>query len=174
MYKIQLEGLILNFIIYIIMLIPIFLILFNKKIYKNKIIFLKYFIFSIIIELLLSLILYKSSYKIFSFFTNTTGLINYAVYASKILFITSSLYSIKFLIPAYLFVSYKKNNIITSHKNFLISRKKTAILFLSKIAVNIIFIFIGYTFFSNKGILFSIPFCDTIYYIIYIILIIFN
>ena len=44
----------------------------------------------------------------------------------------------------------------------------TAILVLSKIAVNILLIFIGYFLFDTKGILYSFPICDLIYYLIYL------
>ena len=155
MGRIHISGLFLNFIIYLLMLIPVFFILFNKSIYENKKKFISFLCISTLIEVFLSCILYIFSKNIFSIFTETTGIINYAVYASKILFITSSLYGIKFLIPTYIF----------KNKN---EHKKTAILVLSKIAVNILFIFLGYILFITKGILYSFPFCDLIYCIIYI------
>ena len=137
------------------MLIPLFFILFKKTIYENKKSFILFICISIIIETFLSCFLYLFSNKIFSLFTNTSGIINYAVYASKILFISSSLYGIKFLIPAYL---WKVKNL----------HKKTAILVFSKIAVNILLIFCGYFLFSTKGILYSFPLSDLIYYSIYL------
>ncbi len=155
MGRIHIIGLFLNFIIYLLMLIPVFFILFNKSIYENKKKFISFICVSTLIEVFLSSILYIFSNKIFSIFTKTTGIINYAVYASKILFITSSLYGIKFLIPAY----------IWKNKN---EHKKTAILVLSKIAVNVLFIFVGYFLFNTKGILYSFPICDLIYCIIYL------
>ena len=155
----QIQALIYNLIVYLIMISPILFISFRKKIYQTKSLFISNLIISFIIEIILSVFLYKFSHKIFSLFTNTNGIINYAVYASKILFISSSLYGIKLLTPIYLSFSNKK---------------KSAILFLSKIAVNLILIFIGYKLFNTKGILFSIPICDLIYYIIYTILIVFN
>ena len=142
-----------NFIIYLFMLTPIFYLLFKKAIYENKKTFISFLCISIFIETFLSCILYVFSHEIFSLFTNVTGTINYSVYSFKILFISSSLYGIKFLIPAYLY----KNEY-----------KKTAILVLSKIAVNILLIFIGYFLFDTKGILYSFPICDLIYYLIYI------
>lgn len=135
------------------MILPITFILFKSSIYKTKEKFTFWLVVSTIIEIVLSILLHKFSKNIFSIFTNTKGIINYAVYSSKILFISSSLYSLKLLLPAYMF---KKDS------------KKTAILVLSKITVNLVFIFIGYTFFNTKGILYSFPICDIIYYIIYI------
>lgn len=147
-------GLLANLIIYFIITLPIIVISFNKSNYISKKNLLKSLIITTIIEILLSICLYSFSRNIFSLFIKTSGVINYAVYASKILFITSSLYGIKYLIPIYLL----KN----SHK------KNTTILLISKIVVNIFFILIGYFLFSTKGILFSFPLCDLIYYIIYI------
>ncbi len=151
--QIQIHGLFLNLIIYIIMILPIIFISLKKSIYSSKSSLVFYLILSILLETILSIILYIFSTNIFSFFTSIIGVINYAVYASKILFISSSLYGLKIILPAYIF---QKN------------RKKTTILVLSKIAVNLIFIFIGYSIFSTKGILYSIPICDIIYYIIYL------
>ena len=137
--QVEVCGLVINFIIYIFMILPIILISFKKSIYTSKKIFLLFLIFSIVLETIFSLILYNFSRNIFSLFTSTTGIINYSIYASKILFISSSLYSFKILIPAYISIE---------------SRKKTAILVLSKITVNLIFIFIGYSIFNTKGILY--------------------
>ena len=155
MDKIHFIAWLFNFIIYLLMLIPIFYLLLKKEIYENKKKFISYLCISILIEILLSFILYIFSREIFSLFTKTPGIINYAIYCSKILFISSSLYGIKFLIPVY----------IWKNKN---EHKKTAILVLSKIAVNILFTFLGYFIFNTKGILYSFPICDLIYYIIYI------
>ena len=155
MDRIHLVGLSFNFIIYILMLLPVFFILFNKSIYENKKNFISFVYISTLIEIFLSCTLYLFSNTIFSIFTNTTGIINYAVYASKIIIITSSLYGIKFLIPYYIWKTQNKN-------------KKTAILVFSKIAVNVLFIFLGYILFNMKGILYSFPICDLFYCIIYI------
>ncbi len=151
-------GLFLNLLIYIIMIIPIIAIIFNKKIYKNKKSLTVCLIFITILEIFFSAIIYCFTKSIFSLLSKTSGIINYAAYTSKIIFISSSLYGIKFLIPAYLFSTLPNK------------RKKTTILFLSKIVVNIIFIFIGQKLFLTKGALYSISICDFIYYIIYIIL----
>lgn len=150
--KIQINGLFLNLIIYLIMIAPIVLISFKKSIYESK---QKFVLFSIIltfIETLASIILYNFSKNIFLFFTDITGIINYAVYSSKILFISSSFYTLKILLPIYI----AKKDI-----------KKAATLVLSKIATNLILIIIGYNLFDTKGLLYSFPICDIIYYIIY-------
>lgn len=155
MGRIHIIGLFLNFIIYLLMVVPVFFILFNKSIYENKKKFISFLCIGTLIEIFLSCVLYIFSRSIFSVFSKTTGIINYAVYASKILFITSSLYAVKYLIPSYIWKTENKN-------------KKTAILVLSKIAVNILFIFLGYILFNTKGILYSFPVCDLIYCIIYL------
>ena len=121
MTEIQLTGLFLNFIIYLIMIFPVIIISLNKKNYENKNHFISIVIFSFIIEIILSFSLYKFSPNIFSFFSNTPGIVNYSVYASKILFISSSLFGIKILFPIYLI----QNNM----------KKKSAILVLAKMTV---------------------------------------
>lgn len=153
MGRIHIIGLFLNFIIYLLMVVPVFFILFNKSIYENKKKFISFLCVGTLIEIFLSCVLYIFSRSIFSIFSKTTGIVNYAVYASKILFISSSLYAVKYLIPSYIL---KTEN------------KKTAILVLSKIAVNILFIFLGYILFNTKGILYSFPICDLIYCIYYL------
>ena len=122
MDKIHLIGLFLNFIIYALMLLPILFILLTKSIYESQKKFISFCCIVTLVEILFSCFLYIFSKEIFSIFTKTTGIINYAVYASKIIFISSSLFGIKYLIPAYLL---KKEH------------KKTAILVLSKIALEI-------------------------------------
>lgn len=156
MNKIQTYALFYNLIIYLIMIFPIFIILLKKDFTNSFKKLVSCFIYITILEIFFSLFLYIFAREIFSIFTKTTGIINYAVYASRILFISSSLYGIKFLVPVFLF------NIS--------SNKKTTILVLSKIVVHIIFIFTFYKLFSFKGILYSFPICDLIYYIIYLIL----
>ena len=153
--QIQIYGLFLNLIAYFFMITPIFIFLFQKNIYKNTKILITYLCISILLETFISIFLHVFSRDFFSLFTQTSGIINYAIYSFKILFITSSLYGVKFLIPAYLWKTQKEH-------------KKTAILVLSKIAVNIIFALFGYILFNTKGILYSFPICDLIYYIIYL------
>lgn len=155
MDKIKITALSLNFIVYLFVIAPIFLLLFKKSIYTSKKRFISFFIVSLLIETFLSMYIHIFPYEIFRLLSKSTGIINYSVYSFKILFITSSLFSLKYLIPAY----------IWNVKN---EYKKTAILVLSKIAVNIIFILIGYFLFNTKGILYSFPIVDLIYYIIYI------
>lgn len=151
----QIQGIFLNLIIYLIMIFPLIIISLNKKIYISKKQFFTTIIYCTLLEISLSLILYIFPKDIFSTFTKTTGIINFAIYSSKILFISSSLFALKILIPAYLYNQNKK--------------KKLAILVLSKIAITIISIIILYIKFNTKGILFSIPICDFMFYIIYIL-----
>lgn len=152
MNEIQIKALFFNFIVYILMISPIIIVSLNKKNSSTKNKFLGTLIYCTIIEIILSSILYLFPEKVFSIFTNTTGIINFAVYASKILFISSSLFSIQIIVPAYL-----KNS-----KN-----KKITILVLSKIVITIISCITFYFLFSTKGFLFSFPICDFLFYIIY-------
>lgn len=158
MNRIQISGFFLNLIVYLIMIFPVIIISFKKEIYKGK----KHFIFALtlssIIEIVLSIILYVFSENIFSLLSSTSGIVNYAVYVSKILFVSSSLYGLKILIPSYLF-----------HKKM---QKKSAILILLKIAVTSILIFVGYHIFNTKGIFYAFPATDLIFYIIYSIILI--
>lgn len=153
MNTIQIQALALNLIIYLLMIFPLILVSLNKKIYTTKKSFLSSLIYCTILEVFLSAILYMFSNNIFSLFTSKNGIINYAVYSSKILFISSSLYALKILIPA---------NIYNQNK-----QKKLATFVCTKIAVTIFLIFILYSLFNTKGILFSFPVCDFIFYIIY-------
>lgn len=152
MSKIQLTSLFLNFIIYsFFIILNIIIILFNKD-FKSKKNILKTLIISTMINALLSLILYSNPRFIFSIFKVDPGIINHAIYASKILFISICLLGLNLLIPIALF---KENN-----------RKKSAILVLSKIADTIITMFIGYHFFNFKGLLYSVPLVNLVYSIL--------
>ena len=155
MNSVQIHGLILNLIVYLIMIFPIIILSFKKSIYKSKKDLVFFVLISIFIESFFSFLIYSFGKNIFSFFTATTGVINYAYYASRILFITSSLFGIKILIPAYL--------------NIVQGTKKTVTLILLKITVNIILCFIGYICFNTKGFLYAFPVCEFIFYIIYIL-----
>lgn len=160
MNRIQILGTFLNLIVYLIMIFPVIIISLKKDFYKSKKHFIFALILSSIIEIILSIILYIFSENIFSLFSNTSGVVNYAIYASKILFVSSSLYGFKILIPSYLF-----------HKKF---KKKSATLILLKIAVCIILIFAGYHMFNLKGIFYAFPATDLIFCVIYSIIFIRN
>jgi len=153
MNLIQVQAFFLNLIVYIIMIFPLIIICSNKKIFSTKKTFFNNLIFCTILEILFSAFLYLFPNKIFSLFTDTKGIINFAIYSSKIFFISSSLYSLKIFIPAYLY-NQKKT-------------KKLAILVLTKIAITIFFIITFNMLFNTKGFLFAFPICDFIFYIIY-------
>lgn len=155
MNHIQIQGFLLNLIIYVIMVFPLIIICTNKKIFSTKKDFLSTLIYCTLLEIFLSAIVYIFPNRIFSLFTNTKGVINYAIYSSRILFISSSLYSLKILIPAYL-VNQKK-------------AKKITILVLTKIVITATNAILFYILFNTKGILFAFPICDFIFYIIYIL-----
>lgn len=155
MNNVQIIGIALNLIIYFIITFPLLIICFIKKIYSSKEIFIKWCIISTLIEIVLSIILYTFSKEIFFFFPVSNGIKNYAVYASKILFITSSFYSLKFLIPTYLFENSSKS--------------KTLLLVFLKIILTFCMIFILNFIFNTKGIFYAFPICDLIFYVIYIV-----
>lgn len=161
MNKIQGFGLLLNLILYIIITLPIRLLSFYKKIYKNPKKFILILIISIIYFASISILLYKFPYSYFELFTNINGIINYGVYAFKILFLSSSFYSIKLLIPKYLSLIHNKKIVILK-------------LQISKITILILLSIINYLLFNTKGILFTIPLVDFIYSLIYLYLYIKN
>ena len=147
-------AIILNLIVYLFFLFPTFIILFRKNFYSSKKTAIYYISASVLLEVALSIVLYKFSRNIFSLFTTSTDIINISVFISRIVFLDASLFPLKILLPAY---NFKSN-------------KKTVILVLSKITANIILFFLGYALLANMGILYSFPICDFIFYIIYIII----
>ena len=154
MSQMQIFGLLFNFIVYSLITMPIYVLSHLKKIYHTEKKFMHYLIISIFYCVLISSILYFIPYKIFSLFPASTGTINYSVYAFKILFACSSLFSMKILIPKYIY--YKTRN------------KKIAIFYYSKIAITLILSILGYYIFNAKGILFAFPLTDFVYSIIYL------
>lgn len=152
MNEVQIKALFFNLIIYIVMISPIIIISTNSRFFASKKKFLSTLIYCTLLEIALSFILFLFPEKIFSLFTNIKGIINFAVYASKILFISSSLFAIKITVPTYLRIN----------KN-----KKITILVLSKIVITIILCTFLYFIFNTKGLLFAIPICDFVFFIIY-------
>ncbi len=152
MNEVQIKGLFLNLIIYIVMITPVTIIALNKNFFYTKKKFLTTLIYCTFLEIILSFIVFLIPEKIFSLFTNKSGIINFSVYASKILFISSSLFALKILVPSY-----------------LNKTKKITILVLAKIVITIISCIICYILFSTKGFLFAFPICDFIFYILYIL-----
>ncbi len=152
MTNIQISSLFLNFILYLLMTFPLIIISSKKKNFLTKKNFLYSLFISLILEIFLSIIIYIFSRNIFSIFTKKTGIINHAIYVSRILFITSGFYGVKFLIPAYL----------------IYNQKKSAIFIFEKTAVTIILSIFLYLIFNLKGFLYAFPISDIIFYIIYL------
>ena len=140
--EIELKGLGLIFLYYLILIFPSIIICFNKKYFENRKEFNNIIIGNIIYTILLSMCFYLFYVKI-----------NYAIYSGKILFIASSLFPIKYLIPGYIF-----------HNK---SKKISIIFAIAKIIDTLICMIIGFYLFDQKGILFAVPFSDVIYYIAY-------
>lgn len=155
MNEVQIKGLFLNLIIYTVMITPVIVVSLNKKFFTTKKKFLTTLIYCTFLEIALSFIVFLIPEKIFSLFTHKNGIVNFSVYASKIIFISSSLFALKVLIPAY-----------------LNQTKKITIFVLSKIVITVAFCIIFYILFSTKGFLFAFPICDFIFYIICILKII--
>ena len=156
MDKIQIYGLLINLIIYIIITMPIRVLAHYKKIYEDNRKFILTLTISMIYFIIVSFILYSFPFKIFSLFTNTSGIINYGVYAFKILFLSSSLFSIKLLIPNYL-----------SYLDILQNKKAILKIKISKIAITVLLSIINFFVYNTKGIFFTISIVDFVYSIIY-------
>ena len=151
--EIQLKGLCLIFIFYLILIMPSIIICFNKKYFMDRKKFNNILIGNIIYNIILSMCFYLFYEKIFNIFNLDQGIINYAIYSGKIIFMASSLFAVKYLIPGYIY--HNKN-------------KKISIIFaIAKIIDTLICMIIGYYLFNQKGILFAIPVADIIYYIAY-------
>ncbi len=147
------NAIIVNLITYIVLLLPSIIYIVFKKTFSNKKEVLYTMAILILIQAILSSILYIFSNKIFSLFIKKTGTINMSVFISRIVFLGSSLYPLKIIIPTYF-----SNN----------SNKKTVILITTKITVTIFFSILGYLLFSTVGLLYSFPISDIIYYVILI------
>lgn len=109
--------------------------------------FLFYIIISVALETLLSGLVYIFIRPIFSIFNIEIGVINYAIYAAKILLISSSIIGIQFVISMY----------------FWTIRKFKTSIFLSltrQLLISIPLMFLFYNMWNLKGILFAIPVAD--------------
>ena len=137
--EIQLKGLCLIFIFYLILIMPSIIICFNKKYFIDRKKFNNILIGNIIYNIILSMCFYLFYEKIFNIFNLDQGIINYAIYSGKIIFMASSLFAVKYLIPGYIY--HNKN-------------KKISIIFaIAKIIDTLICMIIGYYLFNQKGLL---------------------
>ena len=135
------------FLLYIIALLPTWIILFRKSTYSNKKMFNKRICLSIFIEIIIFSIIYIFPEEIVVLFSNKINIQNYMMYSLKILFIASSTTVLHYSIPLLIFNKHKKTGIFLW------------ILKLSYIPVMLIF----YIIFDTKGALFAVPLCDILY-----------
>ncbi len=154
MKEYQYISILKNFLLYIIVLIPTWIFVFQKNTYSNKKTFLKRNCLLIFIEIILFSSIYFYPQEIVELFSSKTNIQNYMMYSLKILFIASSTTVIHYTIPIFLHLYYDKKSI------YLCGLK----LFYIPVML------ISYFFFDTKGILFSIPLCDILYsiFLIYI------
>ena len=141
------------FFIYIIALIPTWIMLFQKKNYSDKKSFLKINYLCIFLEIIIFSLIYLFPKNIISLFSSKTNIQNYMIYSLKILFIASSTTVIHYTIPKY-FCEYNKKNEKFSFSSFFL------------LIVKLLYIpimFIGYLIFNTKGALFAVPLCDLLY-----------
>ena len=145
LYKIKSLGLVLT--IYLIAFLPSYILFIVRKA-ENRRSLINSLCLSSIMEILIFSLLYVYTREAFSIFNAKINIENYAVYAAKILFITSSITPIHYLLPLTLFRNKKK--------------KKAVLLFSLKLFYIPIFIFMNYIF-STQVALFTIPVLDLIY-----------
>ena len=79
--EIQLKGLCLIFIFYLILIMPSIIICFNKKYFIDRKKFNNILIGNIIYNIILSMCFYLFYEKIFNIFNLDQGIINYAIYS---------------------------------------------------------------------------------------------
>ncbi len=146
----KLKSFALIFIIYLVAMLPTFIIEFKQSA-SNKQKFIKTLSICTFIEIAIFSLIYFFPREIISFFIVPKNIENYSFYALKILFIASIFTPIHFLLPIYLFKKQKK--------------KKAVILFSLKLIYIPIFAFMNFAF-TTKFALFSVPVLDLIYSII--------
>lgn len=155
MKEYQLFSIFLDFCLYIIALIPTWISLFFYKNYLSKKKFLNMNYLTILIEIFIFIIIYSFPNLISSLITQKVNIQNYMMYSFKILFILSSISTIHYTIPIFL---YKET------KNL-----KYFLLFILKL-LYIPIMLINFYIFNTKGLLFSVPLCDLFYSFYLIIL----
>ena len=135
------------FLLYIIALLPTWILLFKKNTYTDKKTFLKKNSILIFIEIIIFSIIYIFPKEIVTFFTLKSNIQNYMMYSLKILFISSSTTVLHYTVPIFLSLQQKKIEIW---------------LFFSKLAYIPIILIFNFLF-NTKGALFAIPLCDILY-----------
>jgi len=145
-------SIVLCVILYIVAMIPSFLLLLGKKTYENKKKYLNRLCLCIILEIIIFSLIYVFNRNIMEIITNKKNIQNYSIYVLKILYIGSVLTPIQIAVPK--FAIYGQNK-----------KAKGILLFALKI-LYIPAIYFGYTMFSMKGALFAVPACDIIYSLI--------
>ncbi len=146
-------SILLNIFVYFVMIIPVLIISSREKIYKNRVKFILNVCLATIIEILLSLLMYKYSEKIFGIFSKKFGIINYSVFISRFIFSTSSLFAVR--IFAYTLLINKNKPI-----------KKLLIFNTSLLVALCIF---GIITKGTVGFYFAFPITDIVMYIISIV-----
>lgn len=144
----KLKSFMLIGILYLIAILPCFIIFNIKKNINSKKTFIKYLCISTLIEIIIFSIIYAFPRNIIKVFSVPQNIENYSVYALKILFIASIFTPIHYAFPITLLKSQKK--------------KKAVILFSLKLIYIPILIFVNFVF-STKLALFSMPILDILY-----------
>ena len=135
------------FLLYIVALLPTWIILLQKNTYIDKKTFIKRNSLLIFLEIIIFSVIYIFPKEIVMLFSSKTNVQNYMMYSLKILFIASSLSVVHYSIPLYFIFKYQKAGIF---------------LWIFKLLF-IPVILISYFTFNTKGALFAVPLCDILY-----------
>ena len=153
--SINFQAFLLNLIAYILVISPVLLIGKRKNIYTKKNTLIINLCIATLVEIIVSILFLKNSEKFFCLFSKKLGVVNTAVFISKIIFSTASLYAVKFI--TYFFLYY-------THKNL-----KAYLLF--KIIMTVILCIIGNAVKGIFGLYFGYTVSEVIIYIVSLCLI---
>lgn len=142
-------SIVLCVILYIVAMIPSYLLLLGKKVYGDKKKYLNRLCLSIIFEIVIFSLIYAFNRPIFEVITNKPNIQNYSIYALKILYICSVLTPIQIAVPKYALYGQNK-------------KAKGILLFALKLLYIPAIIF-GNHIQGMKGALFAVPICDLVY-----------
>ncbi len=145
----KLISIVLCIVLYIVAMIPTYLLLLGKKTYESKKKYLNTLCLCIIFEIIIFSLIYAFNRNIMEIITNKKNIQNYSIYVLKILYICSVLTPIQIAVPKYAIYGQNK-------------KAKGYLLFALKI-LYIPAIYFGYIMFSMKGALFAVPACDLVY-----------
>ena len=108
----KLISIVLCVILYIVAMIPSFLLLLGKKTYENKKKYLNRLCLCIILEIIIFSLIYVFNRNIMEIITNKKNIQNYSIYVLKILYIGSVLTPIQIAVPKFAIYGQNKKNVV--------------------------------------------------------------